>query len=172
VKKVPPKPIQKVFTPYETPEVSYRIVSVFPSSCGAEEEIDVGIAFSPENGIFTSCRFGDVIVRGSVRNDGKLHCRAPRHSPGKVNLSISGDGSKYIGNEEFVFKGKGLAVVVYYLLLVVVIVALTVVVISQCRKTKVARRRRKKAAMESLVTLKEPKPKKSTVGRRRAGAVV
>jgi hypothetical protein len=156
-------------TPTPSPIV-YRIVSVIPNFSGEDEEREIVIAFSPQGGRFKNCRFGDIIVPGKVRNDKKLHCQAPRHAPGIVTLSISLDGVNYIGEEEFLFKGKGISVIVSYVMLGIVIVAMTIVVLSIWRRIRMGKKR-KKDNYDSFGALKEPKSHKSTA-RRQAGSLL
>jgi hypothetical protein len=70
-------------------------------------ECVVAVQFSPENARMGFCKFGDVIVRGSLKSDMRLHCKAPIHQPGQVNVSISRDGLQFFGVAVFTFERKG-----------------------------------------------------------------
>jgi hypothetical protein len=82
----------------------FRILSVFPPSVGASSAAEIAIAFWPESDLFCSCRFGSVIVDGTVESDHRLHCQAPFHRAGVVNLSISKNRVDFQGSFPFRFE--------------------------------------------------------------------
>jgi hypothetical protein len=140
--------LDEVTTDRRPPKPAISIVSILPRYCDADVECDVAIQFFPENVRVGYCRFGDRIVQGSIKSDQMLHCRAPRHPPGPVRLSISGDGEKFFGGVIFTFEKKGW--VSLWALAVPGFVVTALIAVSCITRRRLPTRRRKDGAAPLL----------------------
>jgi hypothetical protein len=112
-------------TPYQPPKVdmsNFRIISVIPPSASSYGGDEIAIVFEPDNLRFSSCRFGNVIVHGVMRDDHQLYCRAPEHQPGIVDLAVSKDGMEFFGSAEFKFTQSETLFIFYVVVPIVICV--------------------------------------------------
>jgi hypothetical protein len=149
------------------PEAVVVILSVSPISC--DDQCDVAIRYLPENVRVTHCKFGDIIARGRMRPDHMLHCKAPRHAPGEVNLTISKDGVRFVGNAIFIFEEKR---VVSWGIIVPPIVIIASFTGFIWLKTRKQNRRRRDDDVLAPLAKQEVRPKPPLANRRHPPAFV
>jgi hypothetical protein len=142
--------------PNQPPEEPLSIGGILPRYCMFDSECVVAVQFSPENARVSFCKFGNVIVRGSVKSDLRLYCKAPMHQAGRVNLSISRDGLQFFGAAVFTFERKG------WLSLWIIGGAVAIIfglVAGAClRKRAAPKKRRRKASRPGLAGKGEKAP--------------
>jgi hypothetical protein len=149
------------------PEADIVISSVSPISC--DDRCDVAIRYLPENVRVTHCKFGDVIVRGRMRPDHMLHCKAPRRAPGEVNLTISKDGVRFVGNAIFIFEEK--RVISWGIIVPPTVIVASFAGFVWLKTRKHGRRRRNDEVLAPLVK-QEVRPKPPLANRRHPAAFV
>jgi hypothetical protein len=149
------------------PETVVVILSVSPISC--DDQCDVAIRYLPENVRVTHCKFGDIIMHGHKRPDHMLHCKVPRHAPGEVNLTISKDGVRFVGNAIFIFEQK--RVVSWWIIVLPIVMVASFAIFIWLRTRKHGRKRRNDDMLALLAT-QEVRPKPPLANRRHPPAFV
>jgi hypothetical protein len=164
----PPERRWTPFRPLDDIRGKLEIESVIPTFCRQSAECDVAVAFTPAKARVVYCRFGDVTVRGSLRSDQRLHCRAPLHGPGDVNLTISRDGKEFSEGVAFTFQREGWFS--FWLIAVPGSIVGGLFAVAWAKRNKVPKRRRRKAASKTGLTT-NTKAKSQGVSRRQISYV-
>jgi hypothetical protein len=84
----------------------FRILAVTPNWTNAGIQREIDIRFTPQSSDVKFCRFGALVLRGVLRQDGRLRCKTPDHAPGAVRLSISRDGTVFSDEVTFTYRPR------------------------------------------------------------------
>jgi hypothetical protein len=98
-----------------------------------------------------------------------LHCKAPRHAPGDVNLTISKDGVQFVGKAIFIFEEK--RVVSWGIIVPPIVIIASFAGFIWLKTRKHSRRRRRDDVLAPLAK-QEVRPKPPLANRRHPPAFV
>jgi hypothetical protein len=147
-----------------------EIDAILPEYCGPTDECDIAVRFRPANARVGFCRFGGTVVRGSVKSDNRLHCKAPRHPAGQVNLSIGRDGEHFFGAVVFTFERR--ALISLWIIGAPALLVTSLVALAWLKKKRLPKRRRKKESALAPLIKHEGRAKHRRVKRRNPQAFV